>query len=57
MSVPQKVQFTEQQVAYLERMFPEILADARTSHAEFLVQTGKRIVVRHLRDAMQKDRP
>lgn len=57
MSAPDKVKFTEQQVAYLERMYPEVPGNACTSHAEFLFNAGKRSVVRFLRDNMQKDRP
>lgn len=52
-----KVEFTERQLQYLERMFPEMVSDANTTHAEFLVQSGKRVVVKHLRNLMQKEQP
>lgn len=52
-----KVEFTERQLLYLERMYPEIVGDANTSHEEFLIQAGKRVVVKHLRSLMQKEQP
>lgn len=47
-------EFTERQLEYLERLFPEIVGDASTSHAAFLIQSGKRIVVKHLAGLRQK---
>lgn len=52
----QKPEFTERQIAYLERLYPEVLGTASTSHAEFLIQTGKRTVVNHLRSLLQKEK-
>uniref|UniRef100_A0AAU6W1X2 Ribonuclease E n=4 Tax=unclassified bacterial viruses TaxID=12333 RepID=A0AAU6W1X2_9VIRU len=48
-------EFTERQIEYLERMYPEITGDASTSHETFLVQSGKRTVVRHLRSLLTKE--
>lgn len=48
-------EFTERQIEYLERLFPEVVGDASTSHATFLIQSGKRIVVKHLAGLRQKE--
>lgn len=48
-------EFTERQIAYLERLFPEVVGDASTSHESFLIQSGKRIVVKHLSGLRQKE--
>lgn len=52
-----QVEFTERQVQYLEKMFPEHVGDASTTHPEFLIQSGKRTVVAFLRSKLQKERP
>lgn len=50
-----KVEFTRQQLEFLERQFPEFTGNAQTTHAEFLEQAGKRSVIRFLKHYMQKE--
>ncbi|QQO90798.1 hypothetical protein [Pseudomonas phage Misse] len=52
---PEKVEFTRRQLDYLERMFPEFVGGEQTTHAQYLLHSGKRQVVLHIRQQLQKD--
>lgn len=48
--IPSGTEFTRQQLEYLERIFPEVLSDAKTVPSEVLYQTlGQRQVIAHVR--------
>lgn len=48
------VEFTPRQVAYLERMFPEVISSATTAEAEMRHRGGQRSVVAFIKSKVQK---
>lgn len=51
-----KVEFTQRQLDWLDRQFPEVAATATTSKRELLWGVARRSVVRELRERLTKQR-
>lgn len=48
-----RITFHREQVAWLERMFPEIIASPTSTPAEMYVQAGMRRVVKAVKERVQ----
>lgn len=54
-NVPEpKIYFSREQYEYLAKIFPEVLGTENTTHADFLVHTGKRQVVHFIKSRVRQ---
>lgn len=52
-----RVEFTRQQIEYLNKMFPEVAGTASTTDAELRYRSGQRSVIKALETRVADTRP